>query len=137
MNLCAFLKLCDPSMKVAITNENGVGAAAYVAWPDDGWTAKEAIDELGCGGYHVCSVSIKGDMLYIEADENPWDYGSYWDGSYRYGEQHGYEIKLTATAHAVESCEEDAVDIVKLMVEGGDVDFKFEVKQDDEIICEW
>lgn len=137
MNLAAFLELCDPDMKVAITNENGVGGAAYVAWPDHGWTAKSALDELGCGGYHVCGVELHDGMLYITADENPWDYGSYWDGSWSYGEQHGYEVRLTATAYAVEPTEEDAIDTVKMMVEGGDVDFKFEVEQDDSVMHEW
>lgn len=137
MNLHAFLELCDPDMKVAITNENGIGGASYVAWPEHGWTVKGALEELGCGGFHVCGVEIRGDMLYIEADENPWDYGSYWDGTYNYGEQHGYEVRLTATAYAVEACEEDAIDTVKLMVEGGDVDFKFEVKRDDSVMHEW
>jgi len=137
MNLAAFLEMCDPNMKVAITNENGVGGASYVAWPEHGWTVKEALEELGCGGFHLCGVSIRDDMLYIEADENPWDFGSYWDGSFFYGEQHGYRVSMKAVADTVESCEEDAIDQVKMMIEGGDVEFDFEVVRDDSIIHEW
>ena len=137
MNLAAFLELCDPNMKVAITNENGTGGASYVAWPEHGWTVKEALDELGCGGYHVVGVSIRGGMLYVEADENPWDYGSYWDGTWAYGEQHGYRVKVTGTACAVEPCAADAADTVKAMIDGGDVAFEFEVVRDDDVIHEW
>ena len=69
LNLAEFLSMCDPNMKVAITNENGCGGAAMLAWPEHNWTAQKAIDELGCGSFHVCNVSINGDMLYIEADD--------------------------------------------------------------------
>lgn len=137
MNLAAFLELCDPDMKVAITNENGFGGAAYLAWPESGWTVKSVLEELGGGGFHVCGIELHDDTLYIIADENPWDYGSYWEGEWSHNEQHGYEVKLTATAYAVESCEERAIDTVKMMIEGGDVDFEFEVKRDDNVMCEW
>ena len=137
MNLAAFLEMCDPNMKVAITNENGVGGASYVAWPEHGWTVKEALEELGCGGFHLCGVSIRDDMLYIEADENPWDFGSYWDGSFFYGEQHGYRVNMKATADTVESCEEDTIATVKMMIEGGDIEFDFDVTRDDSVMHEW
>ena len=123
LNLYEFLEMCDPNMKVAITNENGVGGASYVAWPYEEWTVKQAIDELGCGGYHVCNVSIHGDMLYIEADENPWDFGSYWDGSW-YGatKSEGYEVELKATMFTVEPTEEDAKATAMDMLTSGDCD---------------
>ena len=136
MNLAAFLELCDPNMKVAITNENGIGGASYLAWPEHGWTVKEALEELGCGGFHLCSVSIDGDMLYIEADENPWDFGSYWEGHWFYEPSRGYEVEITGTAQVMEQCKEDAIWTAKQMIEGGDVAFDFKVKEVSEDVSE-
>ena len=79
LNLHTFLQLCDPDQKVVITNENGIGGAAYLAWPEHEWTVKEALDELGCGGFHVVEVSVESGMLYIRADECPWCFESYWE----------------------------------------------------------
>ena len=121
LNLAEFLSMCDPNMKVAITNENGFGGAAMLAWPEDNWTAKEAIDELGCGGFHVCSVTIDGDMLYIEADENPWDFGTYWEGEWwNWCKSDGYEVELKATMFVVEPTEEDAKITAMDMFTSGD-----------------
>jgi hypothetical protein len=124
LNLNEFLEMCDPNMRVAITNENGTGGAAYLVWPEWGWTAKDAIDNIGSGAYHVEGVSMMDGMLHIEADENPWDFGSYWEGEWSHGENEGYEVELKATMFTVESCEEDALDRAMDMFTSGDYDDK-------------
>lgn len=123
MNLMAFLEKCDPDTKVAISNGNGTGGAAYLAWPEQGLTAKEAIDEFFCGLYHVCGFEVKGDMLYIFADENPWGWKSYWDGEW-YGEPtKSYEFRFNATVTVMEPNVEAARRMAAMMVEDDDFDY--------------
>jgi len=122
LNLREFLKTCDPNTKVAITNENGIGGASYVAWPEHGWTVGSALDVLGCGGYHVVGVSVREGMLYVEADENPWDFGSYWEGEWTRGEKKGYEVELKSRVCVVEGCEEDALQTAMDMLTSGDAE---------------
>ena len=137
MNLYAFLEMCEPSTKVTITNENGTGGASYLAWPEHGWTAKEALEELGCGGFHVVDFRVEDGGLFISADENPWDFGSYWEEGWDYRPCHGYEVEITGKACAVEANEENAILRVQEMIEGGDVEFKFKAKMNDEVMGGW
>lgn len=124
MNVKTLLESCDPNMKVAITNENGTGGAAYVAWPDADWTAKQALDELGCGGYHVCGIEIRDGMLYITADENPWDFGSYHNGDWYGVPTDTYELSFGATIYVREPNEDAAINMAweRIM----DCDFDYE-----------
>lgn len=128
LNLHEFLEMCNPDMKVAITNENGVGGASYVAWPEHGWTVRRALEELGCGGFHVLGVEMRDEMLYITADENPWDFGSYWDGSWSFSPSEGCKVELKATMYVVEPSEEDAIATAMDILTSGDCyDMQIEV----------
>lgn len=124
MNVKTLLDSCDPNMKVAITNENGTGGAAYVAWPDADWTAKQALDELGCGGYHVCGIEIRDGMLYITADENPWDFGSYRDGKWYDVPTSTYELSFGATIYVREPNEDAAMHMAWERIMDGDFDYE-------------
>ena len=95
-----------------------------MAWPEHGWTAKRALDELGCGAYHVCGVEIRDGMLHITADENPWDFGSYRDGEWYDEPTNQYEVHFGAIVYVQEPNEEAALHMAAMRIEDGDFDYE-------------
>ena len=132
MNLAALLEACDPDMKVVITNENGIGGAAYLAWPEDGWTAGQALDELAPGLFHVVAVYVKDDTLIIKADENPWCFGSYGEGGWYSCETRWYDVSIRGSASVREPDAQGALDMATQMLLNDEVAFNFEVREVDD-----
>jgi len=127
MNLHDFLNLCDDYVPVIVRNLNGVGGARFLASPDEGCTAKDVLDEYGGAAYSVESIGMHQGRLYIDADEHPWDFGSYWDGEW-YGEPtKEYEVHVGATVHVREPNDGDAIIVARAIVAEGDADLWFEI----------
>jgi len=127
MNLNAFLKLCDPNTPVIVRNLNGIGGAKFLAADEWNWTAKDVLDEYGGGAFSVEGVSLEYGKLWIDADEHPWDFGSYWEGEW-YGEPtKEYEVHVGATVHVREPNDGDALIVARSIVAEGDADLWFEI----------
>ena len=75
MKLDELLETMD-EQRVEVTNNNGIGGAAYLAKWEWGWTAKDVLNECPCDLYVVDYVTIDNGHLKVYADERNGFYES-------------------------------------------------------------